>query len=109
MVRSEDYWACGGLDGRFFAHNEEIDLCWDQMYELLEIICDVAVDLTSDDLDTDHVWYNAEDYEWSEMVAEPIYDAGTYIPPDVGDTSSSNELSEVVDAEFTDEKEESSE
>ena len=28
MIRSEDYWACGGLDGRFFAHNEEIDLCW---------------------------------------------------------------------------------
>jgi len=28
MVRREDYWAAGGLDGRFFAHNEEIDLCW---------------------------------------------------------------------------------
>ena len=28
MVRSKDYWACGGLDGRFFAHCEEIDLCW---------------------------------------------------------------------------------
>jgi hypothetical protein len=28
MIRSDDYWACGGLDGRFFAHNEEIDLCW---------------------------------------------------------------------------------
>lgn len=28
MVRSEDYWDAGGLDGRFFAHNEEIDLCW---------------------------------------------------------------------------------
>ena len=28
MIRSTDYWACGGLDGRFFAHNEEIDLCW---------------------------------------------------------------------------------
>ncbi len=28
MVRSKDYWAAGGLDGRFFAHNEEIDLCW---------------------------------------------------------------------------------
>ena len=28
MIRSADYWAAGGLDGRFFAHNEEIDLCW---------------------------------------------------------------------------------
>lgn len=28
MVRSDDYWKVGGLDGRFFAHNEEIDLCW---------------------------------------------------------------------------------
>lgn len=28
MVRSKDYWAANGLDGRFFAHNEEIDMCW---------------------------------------------------------------------------------
>lgn len=28
MIRSSDYWTAGGLDGRFFAHNEEIDLCW---------------------------------------------------------------------------------
>ena len=28
MIRRNDYWAAGGLDGRFFAHNEEIDLCW---------------------------------------------------------------------------------
>lgn len=28
MIRSEDYWKAGGLDARFFAHNEEIDLCW---------------------------------------------------------------------------------
>jgi GT2 family glycosyltransferase len=28
MIRSADYWAADGLDGRFFAHNEEIDLCW---------------------------------------------------------------------------------
>lgn len=28
MIRSTDYWNAGGLDDRFFAHNEEIDLCW---------------------------------------------------------------------------------
>lgn len=28
MVRSADYWRVKGLDGRFFAHNEEIDFCW---------------------------------------------------------------------------------
>ena len=28
MVRSECYWAVGGLDESFFAHNEEIDFCW---------------------------------------------------------------------------------
>ena len=81
---------------------EEIDLCWDQMYEMLDIICDASVDLLDDDFSFEHVWVNPEDYEWSEMVAEPIYDAGPYIPPDVGDTSSSNEISEVVDAEFSD-------
>ena len=28
LIRSRDYWQAGGLDARFFAHNEEIDLCW---------------------------------------------------------------------------------
>lgn len=28
MIRSKDYQIVGGLDGRFFAHNEEIDMCW---------------------------------------------------------------------------------
>ena len=28
MVRSEQYWQAGGLDDDFFAHMEEIDLCW---------------------------------------------------------------------------------
>ena len=28
FIRSKDYWMSGALDGRFFAHNEEIDLCW---------------------------------------------------------------------------------
>ncbi len=27
-VRAEAYWQAGGLEGRFFAHMEEIDLCW---------------------------------------------------------------------------------
>ncbi len=28
MVRRSDWQASGGLDGKFFAHMEEIDLCW---------------------------------------------------------------------------------
>ena len=28
LIRLKDYWEAGGLDGRFFAHMEEIDLCW---------------------------------------------------------------------------------
>lgn len=28
LIRRTDYWNAGALDGRFFAHNEEIDLCW---------------------------------------------------------------------------------
>ena len=28
MVRADLYWESGGLDERFFAHMEEIDLCW---------------------------------------------------------------------------------
>jgi len=28
LIRSELYWQVGGLDEQFFAHMEEIDLCW---------------------------------------------------------------------------------
>ena len=28
LIRREDYWRVNGLDGRLFAHNEEIDFCW---------------------------------------------------------------------------------
>ena len=28
FLRQKDFWDAGGLDGRFFAHMEEIDLCW---------------------------------------------------------------------------------
>lgn len=39
MVRSADYWAAGGLDGRFFAHQEEIDLCWRLRSRSRRIVC----------------------------------------------------------------------
>ena len=28
FIRLKDYWEVGGLDARFFAHMEEVDLCW---------------------------------------------------------------------------------
>lgn len=39
MIRSADYWSVGGLDGRFFAHMEEIDLCWRLHLRLRRIAC----------------------------------------------------------------------
>lgn len=39
MIRATDYWKVGGLDGRFFAHNEEIDLCWRLCAMGREIYC----------------------------------------------------------------------
>lgn len=39
MIRSIDYKVVGGLDGRFFAHNEEIDLCWRLRIMGREVYC----------------------------------------------------------------------
>ncbi len=39
MIRAADYWNIGGLDGRFFAHNEEIDLCWRLRISGRRIVC----------------------------------------------------------------------
>lgn len=39
MIRSKDYWTVGGLDRRFFAHNEEIDLCWRLRIRGRRIVC----------------------------------------------------------------------
>lgn len=38
-IRLADYRAAGGLDGRFFAHMEEIDLCWRLRARGREIVC----------------------------------------------------------------------
>ena len=39
MIRAKDYWEAGGLDRRFFAHNEEIDLCWRLRIMGRRIVC----------------------------------------------------------------------
>ena len=39
MIRASDYWKAGGLDARFFAHNEEIDLCWRLRIMGRRIVC----------------------------------------------------------------------
>ena len=39
MIRAKDYWEAGGLDARFFAHNEEIDLCWRLRIRGRRIVC----------------------------------------------------------------------
>ena len=40
FVRSEVYHACGGLDDEFFAHMEEIDLCWRMKNRGWKITCE---------------------------------------------------------------------
>lgn len=39
LIRSARYWEVGGLDGRFFAHQEEIDLCWRLRSRGHRIVC----------------------------------------------------------------------
>lgn len=39
MIRSADYWTAGGLDDDFFAHQEEIDLCWRLRSRNRKIVC----------------------------------------------------------------------
>ncbi len=39
MIRAKIYWEVGGLDGRFFAHQEEIDLCWRLRARGYRIVC----------------------------------------------------------------------
>jgi GT2 family glycosyltransferase len=39
FIRSKDYWMANGLDGRFFAHNEEIDLCWRLHIMGRQVVC----------------------------------------------------------------------
>ena len=39
MIRAKDYWAVKGLDARFFAHNDEIDLCWRLRIRGRRIVC----------------------------------------------------------------------
>ena len=39
LIRSADYREAHGIDGRFFAHNEEIDLCWRLRQRSRRIVC----------------------------------------------------------------------
>lgn len=39
MVRSKDWKEAGGLDGRFFAHMEEIDFCWRLSCRGRSVVC----------------------------------------------------------------------
>ncbi len=39
FIRSEVYWTVGGMDDEFFAHMEEIDLCWRMRSRGYRIVC----------------------------------------------------------------------
>ncbi len=40
FIKSDAYWEMGGLDADFFAHMEEIDLCWRMQNKGYKIICE---------------------------------------------------------------------
>lgn len=39
FIRLKEYWEVGGLDGRFFAHMEEVDLCWRLRSRGRQLVC----------------------------------------------------------------------
>jgi len=39
MVRAKDFWQADALDGKFFAHQEEIDLCWRLKARGKSVVC----------------------------------------------------------------------
>ncbi len=39
MIRADIYWKVGGLDAEFFAHMEEIDMCWRLKSRGYRIVC----------------------------------------------------------------------
>lgn len=47
MIRRADWESVGGLDGRFFAHQEEIDMCWRLRSRGRRIVC----------VPSSHVWH----------------------------------------------------
>lgn len=47
LIRAADFHEAGGFDGHFFAHNEEIDLCWRLRLQGKKIFC----------IPNSHVWH----------------------------------------------------
>lgn len=57
FIRSEEYWNAGGLDEDFFAHMEEIDLCWRLKSRGKRIVCNpqsVVYHIGGGTLDAEH-------------------------------------------------------
>jgi GT2 family glycosyltransferase len=42
FIKADKYWEIGGLDDAYFAHMEEIDMCWRLQNKGYEIICEPA-------------------------------------------------------------------